>query len=63
MPPGGIEMELTFRGKEVVDAFVWDAMPLDATEGVEILRARPSTHVPIGSGDRTLVSKRVKLAK
>ncbi len=61
MPPEGIEMEIVFSGKEPVDAFVWDAMPLSAQEGEVMLRARPSTHVPIGAGDRTIVSAKVTM--
>ena len=54
-------MVLLFSGQEPVEAFAWDAMPLTAAEGKEVLAARPSTHVPIGAGDRSVAGRRVEL--
>ncbi len=61
MPVEGVEMEIAFTGREPVDAFLWDAMPLTAAEGEAMFRERPSTHAPIGAGDRSVVSLGVVL--
>ena len=61
MPAEGVEMVLLFSGQEPVEAFAWDAAPLTPAEGKEVLAARPSTHVPIGAGDRSVIARRVKL--
>jgi hypothetical protein len=61
LPARGTELELVFSGEEAVDLFVYDVQPGLGPVGAELERARPSSAVPIGRGDRSLVSHQGRL--
>lgn len=59
LPAAGVPIEIVVVGAAPVELYVWDASPGLGPEGDALLRARPEWAVPIGRGDRTLVSQRV----
>ena len=61
LPPRGTEVELVFAGEEPVELFVFDVQPGLGPVGAELVRARPPTAVPIGRGDRSLVTVPARL--
>jgi hypothetical protein len=59
LPPDGAQLELSFRGVEPVELWLWDGGPGVSPSGSALLRARPEWAVPIHRGDRTLVGRRL----
>jgi hypothetical protein len=60
LPPAGVPVELFFRAGPVI-LFVYDVQPGVEWAGAELLRLRPRSAVPIGRGDRSLISRRFQL--
>jgi hypothetical protein len=61
LPSEGVLVELTFAGTEPVELHVYDVQPGVGTDE-PLVRARPEWAVPIGRGDRSIVSRRVRLS-
>ena len=61
MPAKGVELSFTLPAGKSVEVYALDATYALPPEGVFLLKARPLTAVPYGSGDRTIVSRRVEL--
>ncbi|HEV8240078.1 MAG TPA: M28 family peptidase [Thermoanaerobaculia bacterium] len=61
LPTEGAALELVFTGSEPVELHVYDVTLGLGAEGAPLLRARPDWAVPIGRGDRAVVSRRVRI--
>jgi hypothetical protein len=61
MPAKGVELSFTLPAGKSVEVYALDATYALPPEGVFLLKARPLTAAPYGSGDRTIVSRRVEL--
>lgn len=59
-PPSGVAIELRFR-PNVSRLHAYDVTPGVGDGGGEVLRLRPAWAVPIGRGDRTVVSRELNL--
>jgi hypothetical protein len=60
LPAEGVPIEVAFRGSQAL-LFVYDVQPGVEWAGANLLRLRPASAVPIGRGDRSLVSRRYRL--
>lgn len=60
LPADGVPIELLFRGPPVT-LYVYDIERGVEWAGAELLRLRPRSAVPIGRGDRSVVSRRLQL--
>ncbi|MGA7917375.1 MAG: hypothetical protein WCA00_19230, partial [Candidatus Acidiferrales bacterium] len=61
MPAKGIELGFTLPAGRAVEVYALDATYSLPLEGLFLLKARPLSAVPYGSGDRTIISRRVEL--
>ena len=61
MPAKGVELGFTLPAGKAVEVYALDATYSLPLEGLFLLKARPLTAVPYGSGDRTIISRRVEL--
>jgi hypothetical protein len=59
-PPAGAVVDLLFQ-PSTATVFAYDVQPGLGAAGAELVRARPQWAVPIGRGDRTVVSRRFRL--
>ena len=62
LPAEGAALELVFVGGEPVEVQVYDVQLGLGAESAGVLRARPDWAVPIGRGDRSVVSRRLRIA-
>ncbi|MGA6959735.1 MAG: M20/M25/M40 family metallo-hydrolase, partial [Candidatus Acidiferrales bacterium] len=60
MPAKGVELSFTLPAGKAVEVYALDSTYSLPLEGLFLLKARPLTAVPYGSGDRTIVSRRVE---
>ncbi|HET9768731.1 MAG TPA: hypothetical protein VFS60_17935, partial [Thermoanaerobaculia bacterium] len=58
----GAVLELVFTGTDPVELHAYDVQPGFRDQDAPLLRARPEWAVPIGRGDRSIVSRRVRIA-
>ncbi len=61
MPAKGVELSFTLPAGKAVEVYALDSTYSLPLEGLFLLKARPLTAVPYGSGDRTVISRRVEL--
>jgi hypothetical protein len=61
MSAKGVELGFTLPAGKAVEVYALDATYSLPLEGLFLLKARPLTAVPYGSGDRTIISRRVEL--
>jgi hypothetical protein len=58
----GAVLELVFTGNDPVDLHAYDVQPGLRDDNAPLLRARPEWAVPIGRGDRSVFSRRIRIA-
>ncbi|HXT51817.1 MAG TPA: M28 family peptidase [Thermoanaerobaculia bacterium] len=58
----GALIELLFTGTDPVEIHAYDVQPGLPDKNAPLLRARPEWAVPLGRGDRSIVSRRVRIA-
>lgn len=61
MPAKGVELRFTLPAGKAVEVYALDTTYSLPLEGLFLQKARPLTAVPYGSGDRTIISRRVEL--
>jgi hypothetical protein len=61
LPDAGAALELTIAGEEPLVIHLWDGSPGVGPAGASLLAARPPWAVPIGRGDRTVVSRPIAI--
>lgn len=62
LPAEGAAIELVFTGSAPVELYAYDVQLGLGAESAALLHARPDWAVPIGRGDRSVVSRRVRIA-
>jgi hypothetical protein len=62
VPPGGVEMELVIEGSEPLEGYLFDWTSGLPSGGERLVAARPAEAAPNGTGDATILARRISVA-